>query len=66
MSVEVSSANNLGDDFKFSGRSLMYIRKISGSNIDPSGTPASIGAHGMLGISNFLLSITKKAMKQFE
>ena len=32
---EVSSANNLADDSKFSERSLMYIKKSSGPNIDP-------------------------------
>ena len=32
---EVSSANNLADDSKFSGRSLMYIKKSRGPNIDP-------------------------------
>ena len=32
---EVSSANNLADDSKFSGRSLMYIKKSSGPNTNP-------------------------------
>ena len=32
---EVSSANNLTYDSKFSGRSLMYIKKSSGPKIDP-------------------------------
>ena len=32
---EVSSANNLADNSNFSGRSLMYIKKSSGLNIDP-------------------------------
>ena len=32
---EVSSANNLADDSKFSGRSMMYIKKSSGPNINP-------------------------------
>ena len=31
---EVSSANYIDDDSKFSGRSLMYIKKTSGPNID--------------------------------
>ena len=42
---EVSSANNLADDSKFSGRSLMYVKNGSGPNIDPSGRPASTEAH---------------------
>ena len=36
----VSSANNLTLDFSPSGKSLMKIRKSSGPNIDPCGTPA--------------------------
>ena len=32
---EVSLANNLADDSKFSGRSLMYMKKSSGPNINP-------------------------------
>ena len=32
---EVSSANNLADDYTFSRRSLMYIKKSRGPNIDP-------------------------------
>ena len=31
----VSLANNLADDSKFSGISLMYIKKTSGPNIEP-------------------------------
>ena len=31
---EVSSVNHVDDDSKFSERSLMYIKKTSGSNID--------------------------------
>ena len=42
---EVSSANILADDSKFSGTLLMYIKESSGPNIDPSGTPANTGAH---------------------
>ena len=42
---EVSSANNLADDSKFCGRSLMYIKKSSGPNIDPWGNPARTEAH---------------------
>ena len=32
---EVSSADNLADDSKFSGRSLIYIKKSRGPYIDP-------------------------------
>ena len=32
---EVSSANNFADDFKFSGRSLMQIKKSNGPSIEP-------------------------------
>ena len=42
---EVSSANNLADDFKFLGRSLMHIKKSSAPSIDTWRTPASNGAH---------------------
>ena len=40
-----SSANNFADDFKFSGRSLMQIKKSNGPSIEPEGTPANIGVH---------------------
>ena len=32
---EVSSANNFADDFKFSERSLMQIKKSNGPSIEP-------------------------------
>ena len=37
---EVPSVNNLAGDLKLTGRSLMYIKKRSGPNIEPCGTPA--------------------------
>ena len=42
---KASPAINLADDSKFSGRSLMYIKKTSGPNIDPWRMPAITGAH---------------------
>ena len=37
----MSTAKSLTEDSKPSGRSLMYIRKSNGPNIEPCGTPAS-------------------------
>ena len=42
---DVSSANNLGFETKFSGNSFMYIKKSKGPRIEPRGTPASTFAH---------------------
>ena len=42
---DVSSANNFELDAKLSDKSIMYIRKSSGPNIELSGNPASIAAH---------------------
>ena len=39
---EVSSENNLTSDSKLSRGSLMYIKKISGPNVKPCGTPPLI------------------------
>ena len=39
------TVENLADNSKFSGRSSMYIKKSSGLNIDPWGTPVSTGAY---------------------
>ena len=37
----MSSAKSLTEDFKLSGRSFMYIRKINGPKIEPCGKPGS-------------------------
>ena len=42
---DVSSANNFALDAKLSDKSIMYIRKSSGPNIELCGDPASIAAH---------------------
>ena len=42
---DVSSANNLALAFNPFGKSLIYMRKRSGPNIEPCGTPAKTGAH---------------------
>ena len=39
----MSSVKSLTNDAKFSGRSLMYIRKNSDPDIDPWGTRSLIG-----------------------
>ena len=36
---ELPSTNNIAEDSKFSERSLIYIKKSSGLNTDPWGTP---------------------------
>ena len=38
--IDVSSANNLVTETRFSGRSLMYIKKRRGPRTEPCGTPA--------------------------
>ena len=42
---DVSSANNLGFETKFSGKSFMYIKKSNGPRIQSWGTPASSSVH---------------------
>ena len=42
---DVSLANNLGFETKFSGKSFMYIKKSNGPRIEPWGTPASTFVH---------------------
>ena len=42
--IDVSSAKGLTVDFRFSDKSLMWIRKNKGPSIDPCGTPALTSA----------------------
>ena len=42
---DASSANNLGYETKFSGKSFMYIKKSNGPRIEPWGTPTSTFVH---------------------
>ena len=37
---DVSSANSVGFEIKFAGKSYIYMKKISGPKIEPWGTPA--------------------------
>ena len=43
---QVSSANNFGFDAGLSDKSLMYIKKVTDSRIEPQGTPASTFVYG--------------------
>ena len=42
---DLSSANNLGFETEFAGKSFMYIKKSNGPRIEPWGTPASTFVH---------------------